>query len=77
MNREIISKYIKDNYVASNIIILMAGNINEKQAIQRISNKFNHLPLVKSKKKKKVKFINTSQEVIINKNHQKQSKIEI
>lgn len=72
MTQAALKKYVQNHYTASNIIILLAGNFNEQQVIEKIKKNFKSISCAKPKKKKKVKFINTKQELIVLKSSHKQ-----
>jgi predicted Zn-dependent peptidase len=54
MTRKDFLEYRKNNYVAAGTIVLVAGDINEKKAIDEIENVFKKIPTGKKSDKKKV-----------------------
>ena len=62
-----LKKYIKDHYTANNTIILVAGNFDEEEVIQKLKKLFKSISCLNSKQKKPVKFIDTKQELIVKK----------
>ncbi|MDD4122978.1 MAG: pitrilysin family protein [Candidatus Pacebacteria bacterium] len=68
-----LKKYVKDHYTASNTLILVAGNFDEEDVIKKLKNLFKNISCLNSKKKKPVKFLNQSQELIVKKSKHQES----
>lgn len=57
--------YRKKNYVASSTVIVVAGKINEKEAVNEVKDKFKNISKSKQPKKKKTKDIQRKDNVLI------------
>ncbi|MEK7590005.1 MAG: pitrilysin family protein [Patescibacteria group bacterium] len=65
IDREDIVRYKKKNYVASSTIVVVAGGINEREAMNEIKNKFKNISESKKHGKVKTKDIQKKNNVLI------------
>jgi predicted Zn-dependent peptidase len=73
MTQSALKKYVRDYYVASNIIVLLAGNFDEKETVDKIKTNLKSISCLKPKKKVKIKFLDHKQEIFTKKGNPFQS----
>ena len=62
-----LKKYVKDHYTASNTVIIVAGNFDEQEIVKKLKDKFKAMSCLNAKPKKRIKYIDQKQELIVQK----------
>ncbi|MGB4253704.1 MAG: pitrilysin family protein [Minisyncoccales bacterium] len=65
MERKDFLSYINDYYVAQNIVVCVAGNINHKNTLNEVKKYFTNIKEKKPKKRKKIKDFQTKPESLV------------